>query len=737
MSYRLALGIILHFHQPIGSPSAIVNEAYNRCYAPLLALFEQHPTIKVNLHYTGSLLEWIEQNHPEFLRQLALLVRRRQVELLTGGYYDPILPIIPESDQQGQITRLSTFLRQQLGANPQGIWLTQQIWEPNLPSVLAHAGIRYTIVDDTHFQMAGFAPETLYGHYITEDMGNAIIIFPNHRIARCLVPWKPINTYISTLQGLAREAKGKPRIVTMADDGEKFGVWPDTFTHLWVDKGMERLMEQLESSIDWLKTVHLSDYIDTVPPIGRVYLPSAAFTEMMEWALPSDVAARLQSTRQSLISNGDTHTAGFIRGGTWRNFTVKYPETNNFHKKMLRVHHKLDNATPHLETERRQEALTDLWRGQCNSGYWHGISGGAYVPSIRSAIYRSLIQAEKVAESAQPRTTPIITLTDFDCDGHDELLVETRLMNVYMAPIDGGTIFEWDWKENPFNVVDTMARRPELYHRLLQNGHEKIEPSSLNTQLSESGEWSISEDDFSSSSIREKARSKESGLSSLLHYDSYRRALLRDHFFPASTRMNDFSMNRATEWGDFINRKYTHRVRGAGIGTRTSISIALERSGIVTTPLGDTKVLLCKTVSLNSREPLLQVTYFIVNQGPYRISGRFGIENNWGLVGGNNPQAYYLINEVRPDRKPRLDQSATATEVKTVTLVNESLSIKVQQTVDIAATLWRFPIETVTNSIIGLERVYQCSTTLLHWPIDLLPDEKWQVKLAITIDKPE
>jgi alpha-mannosidase len=47
------------------------------------------------LHYSGVLLEWLEERHPEFFDQLRELCGRGQVELLGGGYYEPILLSIP------------------------------------------------------------------------------------------------------------------------------------------------------------------------------------------------------------------------------------------------------------------------------------------------------------------------------------------------------------------------------------------------------------------------------------------------------------------------------------------------------------------------------------------------------------------------------------------------------------------------------------------------------------------
>ena len=144
MSHRISFGWVLHQHQPIGNFPWVFAEVYDACYDPLLAALERHPGVRVNLHYSGPLIDWFIAERPEYLHRLAVLVQRGQVEMLTGGYYEPILPIIPESDQQGQIFKMNSALRQHFGSEPTGLWLAERVWEPTLPSSLARAGVAYT-----------------------------------------------------------------------------------------------------------------------------------------------------------------------------------------------------------------------------------------------------------------------------------------------------------------------------------------------------------------------------------------------------------------------------------------------------------------------------------------------------------------------------------------------------------------------------------------------------------------
>src|SRR5215475_14531941 len=124
-------------------------------------MLEKHPSVRLGLHYSGVLLVWIQRNHPEYFEQLRALVKRGQVEMVGGGFYEPILAVIPTEDQIEQVTRLAAFLEHHFAERPTGVWLAERVWEPQLPSALASAQVGYTLVDDHHFLSAGFEPEEL------------------------------------------------------------------------------------------------------------------------------------------------------------------------------------------------------------------------------------------------------------------------------------------------------------------------------------------------------------------------------------------------------------------------------------------------------------------------------------------------------------------------------------------------------------------------------------------------
>ncbi|HYU75819.1 MAG TPA: 4-alpha-glucanotransferase, partial [Ktedonobacteraceae bacterium] len=70
------LGLLLHNHQPVGNFPWVFQQVYEEAYLPMIKALEKHPGVRLSLHYTGSLLDWIEKAQPEFLERIAALVKR-------------------------------------------------------------------------------------------------------------------------------------------------------------------------------------------------------------------------------------------------------------------------------------------------------------------------------------------------------------------------------------------------------------------------------------------------------------------------------------------------------------------------------------------------------------------------------------------------------------------------------------------------------------------------------------
>src|SRR2546421_2285632 len=248
------LGLLLHNHQRVGNFPWVFQQVYDEAYLPMIEALERHPKVRLSLHYTGSLLDWLEEAHPEFLRAVSRLVQRNQVEIVSGGYYEPILPSIPDVDKIAQIRRLTQRLARDFGVTASGMWIAERVWEPGLPRLIREADIEWTILDDVHFKNVGLEDSDLYGYYATEDQSSVLKVYATSKSLRYTIPWRPVSETITTMRSLATH-DGK-RIVVMGDDGEKFGSWPETSEYCWgktMQKGwVDQFFTTLEEHRDWI-----------------------------------------------------------------------------------------------------------------------------------------------------------------------------------------------------------------------------------------------------------------------------------------------------------------------------------------------------------------------------------------------------------------------------------------------------------------------------------------------------
>lgn len=717
MSKTINLLLGVHNHQPVDNWDHVIEDAYQKCYKPFLDVLEAHPGVKMATHYTGYLLDWLVDKHPELIEQLQRLIQKGQVEMFTGGYYEPVLPIIPDDHKVGQIRKLTQRIKDLTGQTPKGLWLAERVWEPHLVKYLAEAGVEYLCVDDAHFKSVGMDDADLLGRYTSEEMGKMADIFPVSKDMRYLIPYASPEEIVAYLSNLAT-AKGD-RAGIYFDDGEKFGVWPGTYKSVFKEKWLDKFFTAIEQHPDVIRSVTPSEYVETVPSFGRIYLPTASYSEMLEWSLPSKY---INSFEKALEETPEVYQR-FIRGGFWRHFMVKYPESNNIHKKMLYVSEKLSKLEekqgfPHVA------AQDEIWKGQSNDVFWHGVFGGLYLTNLRTANYQHLLRAESlIDEVARGDRFFEIQTRDIDCDGQPEVLVESHTQNLYLDPDEGGALFELDFRPKSFNLLDTLARRYESYH-------DKLAQAVVEDESAGEGE---------AQSIHHRVVSKEKGLEKLLHYDEIRRMSLVDHFFGPATTLETLFQSKHEECGDFYRSPYAVDIQRD--------QVTLTRIGTVKSGGKNQSVQVEKTLSFSKDAAETTIAYTITNLSDQAVDLWFSSEFNVNLLAPDAPDRYYYLPEVpKPSgtgntavaeqvalKDQRMVSRGVLENLSAIGLKDEWMGIDYALTFSRPAALWRFPVETVSQSEAGFEKIYQSSALYPNWKFSLGAQETWTVEILQTV----
>lgn len=457
---RATMVFVMHNHQPAGNFDHVFRESFDRGYRPTVDLLWQYEAIHASLHYTGPLLEWIESHEPGFLDLLKKMVDRGQIEILGGGFYEPIFCWLRPEDQRRQIELMRRHMQEKFGnGSGEGFWLAERVWETDLPARLVPLGLTYAPLDDHHFHLAGIPDDRLHGYYTVSWEGSPLKIFPISKELRYLIPFRPPDALLSFLDRQARGGK----ILTYADDGEKFGVWPETYKWVWEEGYLSNLFSQLNAQSGWLRVASMGEVVRETAPTGIAVLPNASYTEMMEWALPAEIGHVYHRWLEKWDrEGGEESLRTLFRGGIFENFLVKYPDVHRIYHRMLLTGRFVADAYP--ASEPPDEILLPYLRAQGNDVYWHGLFGGLYLANLRHEVFRSLLDAERALEEAGKLPVPALLSGDFDADGVGEHFFRSRTYNLWITPLRGASVLEWDDRTTGFHLTNTLTRQKEAYH---------------------------------------------------------------------------------------------------------------------------------------------------------------------------------------------------------------------------------------------------------------------------------
>ena len=602
-SGHVNLCLVLHNHQPVGNFEGVFEQAYQDSYLPFLDVFESYAQLKISLHTSGCLMQWLDERHPEYLDRLAVLASHGRVEIVGGAFYEPILTMIPSRDRIGQITSFTRWLERRMATKVQGMWIPERVWESSLTSDLAAADIQYTVLDDFHFRCAGLTEHELYGYYMTEDQGKLLRVFPGSERLRYLIPFREPQETIDYCRQLGERFPGC--LVTFGDDGEKFGTWPETKKHVYEDGWLRKFFDALSQNADWLITTTLSEAVERNHPLGKVYLPDASYREMTEWALP----VPQQLVQQKLIHDLEsvplwTELKNFVRGGYWRNFKVKYPESNEMYARMMYVSALVQQAEQEgCPADVLQQSRQWLYQGQCNCSYWHGAFGGVYLPHLRNAVFQNLIASETAIENWSRGREPWVeaTIDDYNFDGDQEVRLANEKLALWISPQAGGTLYELDVRKIGHNLLATMQRRPEAYHQKIvkANPHEHADGAA---------------------SIHDRVVLKRDDLGTFLQYDQRLRKSMIDHFYRSNETLVGVQQGHAPQHGDFNDGQYQATVRR----NPNRIQVMLTREGVVQ----DNTIRITKGLTLACDSDSIDIAYLLEGLPPDH-SFHFGVEFNF------------------------------------------------------------------------------------------------------------
>ena len=522
---KLLFGI--HMHQPVDNFDWVIEHGVEVCYGPFFEVMSKYPEFRFSVHCSGWLMEQIEELHPKLYKQIKTLAKKGSIEFFSAGYYEPILSVIPSEDRVEQINMLNDAISSDLNQVPKGLWLTERVWESSLIPDLIDAGIKYTVMDDYHFQCAGFDEDILDGYYMSEEGGKEIGLFPISKKLRYAIPFLNVDSAIKAIKSFDRKENSAAIIF---DDAEKFGMWPGT--HEWVyEKGWLDTFVQAVLADETIDTMHYGEYFEQERTRGIAYLPNVSYYEMGEWSLRAEDTLKLEALKKEMgHERYEKEGVKFLKGGIWKNFLVKYEESNRIHKRTL----ELSKARKRVKKHTFDEAL---YKAQTNDALWHGVFGGLYLPNLRDNAYTYIIEAENVRYGKKS----ILVSDQNELDGHQKVKAVTTKHIFRFDGAHGGQLVEFDLRKACFNWQNTLTRRKEAYHQRLLNPEQEKEIVPAEEGIDTIHHASMEVDDT---------------ILDAIIYDWYLKNSFVDHISDANFNGDNFRYCNFHEFGDFSNQAF-------------------------------------------------------------------------------------------------------------------------------------------------------------------------------------
>ncbi len=320
-------------------------------------------------------------------------------------------------------------------------------------------------------------------------------------------------------------------------------------------------------------------------------------------------------------------------------------------------------------------------------------------------MYKHLIFADNLLDKVanRPETWIEAAAEDFNFDARQEVRLANNKIVALLAPSRGGQLTELDVRRIELNLLATLARRMEAYHRKVIAGGKQNSDHVA--------------------SIHDRVVFKQPDLHERLQYDDHLRKSLIDLFYDNETTLEAVLSGQAPQRGDFVNSVYEARIRR----NPDRIQVQLSRDG---TACG-LPVRITKGLTLDAGSSTLQVAYLLENLPPDRPL-HFAVELNFAGLPAGEEDRYF--SDTSGKRLGQLGTRLDLVDAFGLSLTDQWQGIDVILKMSRKTRFWTFPIETVSQSEAGFELVHQSVVVLPHWLVEADKDGRWSVTMQLVLD---
>lgn len=453
----IRIHVVVPFAQPLTATDEVMAEATRTCYVPLLDALEQAENVRLTLHFSGHVLDYMARRQEAFMLRLKALMKRGQIEILGGLFYGGMPGLVPEADLRGQIEMASEFWDSYVGHVPKGFWLPALSVTPELPRLLDETGLDYGFVADTQLHPRQGA-STDVGLGVLERGGLTTGLFVLDQQLSRMLPGTDVPSWMT--QAAARGKANPHKLLSVWVRAESLGLEPGTHAHVHAKGWLAAFFHALSE--------------------GKVFEP----------VLPGDTYPNVRPTCALRLGDVCAPALGQAPGTEavtdWADYPFLFAEVDVLLRRMLRASARLRDAIATMEDEGLEEAWSDklataqrlVFSAQSHDAYWQGLRPGFTTPALRDATFARVARAEAILDMLMfdAQGTGFVAIDEEDRDGDlaEEIFVSTSKLMAWLVPATGGDLRALDDRARECNVLDAGSRRYEPFFETITQGHALI-----------------------------------------------------------------------------------------------------------------------------------------------------------------------------------------------------------------------------------------------------------------------
>lgn len=357
--------------------------------------------LPVSLHLTGSFLQMLQKKDQAFYDIIKELLEKKQIEMLGGAYYYPLFPLLSIMDITGQIEMHVAAQRKIFYPRSKSVILPFSAWNPAIIPALKKSGTDYCLLNNELFSRQGLSP---YLPITLEEAGKVITAVPF--IEKNIVADSP-KEFCDTLLDKTKLNDKFNIIVIFIPHTEltKLLSKENNKTKTWMEEFIECILQYTN-----VKLTTVESYLQEQKIYPQAFIEPNIITER---------GVENVSVKKLIFQNEFAYT---------------------MYKKIIYVSVLTNQVRGDIR--RRDLARQYLWKAQNAMFFMKAYFSPAENRSSFFEFYKSLLLAEKTTRDS--KFVESLVPYDFNLDGFDEYVSQTKNLNTYIDII-GGKIVEYDF----------------------------------------------------------------------------------------------------------------------------------------------------------------------------------------------------------------------------------------------------------------------------------------------------